>query len=180
MTAYAAGLRAAQCVQSRVRGCDGQDWAGQNISAEPQALVARVRLDRPLFSSRSLFESAEFVSPVHARTSGSQLFGAAPGAMQGGSRQCSMCRFHVDVVYLLARCPCASHLVGSAGAGRGRVPSPQQRSAGDPAPPSRRLSYVMLCYVMLSSPILTQPYLYFPFLCCCLYYRRYRRTILFA
>ena len=31
------------------------------VPAKPHALVARVRLDRPLFFSRSLFESAEFV-----------------------------------------------------------------------------------------------------------------------
>ena len=29
-------------------------------------------------------ECTEFIVPRHARTTGSQLFGAAPGAMQGG------------------------------------------------------------------------------------------------
>ena len=129
----------------RVRVCaGGQGWRCKTYLQSRTRLSCACGSDRSLFSSRFLFDSTEFVSPVHARTSGSQYFGAAPGAMQGGSRQCSVCRFHVDVVYLLARCSCASQLVGSVGGGRATCACSPAGGRRWRQPPSSRLANLNL------------------------------------
>ena len=83
MTAEAEGWHAMRWMRGRVRVCVGQGWAVQNISAEPHALVARVRLDRLNDLCTDCLGCTKSDAPARARTTVSEHFLVAMGSAGG-------------------------------------------------------------------------------------------------